>query len=380
MRALIVYRVDISIFENGGVARKLQGQGFGFVQNGYEVDSIYLSEHGLYKNNVLVKPVSHSKIPRNLFKIKHIYDEIIKNVDAKEYVLILVRHHLILPGFVRMLQHFKDSNPKVKVVIDLPTYPYYQEWEGAIGKQLLKIDAKNRVDLQPYTDLILHYGAEKELFGIPCLQSTNGILPTGKRYSRAARDPKVIHLLAVGKWRYWHGLERVIIGLSNFYRKEHDMEITLHVVGDGEELAKYKAIVLGEGISERVVFHGGLSGNELDLLIEKADLGIGTLALYKKNVFIDSSLKHRSYCQHGLPFILYNEDLDFPAELDFVYYIPHDGCVQMEELIDFYNRTKKVDEISEKMLAYAEANLNWSCKISSMLEGLSLPSQSKTKV
>ena len=112
MRALIVYRVDISIFENGGVARKLQGQGFGFVQNGYEVDSIYLSEHGLYKNNVLVKPVSHSKIPRNLFKIKHIYDEIIKNVDAKEYDLILVRHHLILPGFVRMLNTLKTRTQR----------------------------------------------------------------------------------------------------------------------------------------------------------------------------------------------------------------------------------------------------------------------------
>lgn len=372
MRALVIYRIDISIPANYGVAIKLQGQSFGLVQNGFSVDSIYLNEEGLWKNEVKIKNVRPSKVARSLFKMQSYYQAVSSNVNAQDYDLVLIRHHLVFPGFIKMLEKFKKNNPKLKIVIDLPTYPYEEEWKKTLGSAVLSIDAKYRNRLSEFVDLIIHYGKDHSLFGIPCLQSSNGIIEGEHHYKRLNNKHSGIHLIAVGKWRYWHGLERVIIGLSNYYRTKQEEEIFLHIVGDGEEIPKYKAIVETEKIADKVIFYGGITGCELDRLLEQADIGIGTLALYKKNVFIDSSLKHRTYCQHGIPFILYNDDADFPHDSDFVYYVPHEGCIEMEEILQFFYKIERKEHLSERMMNYASQKLNWKSKMKRVIEELQL--------
>jgi len=201
------------------------------------------------------------------------------------------------------------------VVLDLPTYPYEKEFTGINAKMLLAVDRINRRSLKGSVDLILHYGLEKELFGIPCLNVSNGVLSFPSVARSVQKDKETLHLLAVGKWAYWHGLDRIVEGVKG------SEEVTLHIVGVGPESKALKKNCEGKA---NVIFHGNLSGEKLEKQYQEADIGIGTLGIHRKGLKIDSSLKHREYCMRGLPFILSTEDLDFPEELAFVKYFSRD--------------------------------------------------------
>lgn len=356
MRALLIYRVDISDVSNQGVSKKMQGHLYGLLQNGYEVDVIYLNDKGLYFNNQLLRLMPKSRLAKNFFKAVTFYRSIIANTTPEDYDLVLIRHHLILPGFIDTLRHFD----KVKMVVDLPTYPYDREFRGVRGQILLRIDGRNRVKLKEYVDFILHYGLEKELFGIPCLNVSNGILPQAVNLEKKETKLGGIQLLAVGKWAYWHGLDRVIDGLSG------NEAVVLNVVGEGPAMKDLRQRSAGK---QNIVFHGSLKGRDLDSLYDKADLGIGTLGIHRKGVKIDSSLKHRAYCLRGLPFILSTRDLDFPEDLGFVkYFDANDKPISSEEMVNFYFSFTELAETRARMLEYGRANLDWSKKMEEVIE------------
>lgn len=367
MKALIIYRVDIADLSNRGVSKKMQGHLYGFLENGYEVDVVYQSAEGLYLNQTKIAKFPKGVISSKLFKAKGFYSAIVKGIDASLYDIILIRFHLIMPVFIMMLDQFRNVNSKVKIVIDLPTFPYEKEWNGLIGKILLIVDETNRKRLKGRVDLLLHYGLDKELFGIPCLQTSNGILPAQMRNIKIEYGNQ-INLLAVGKWRDWHGLDRLLKGMADYYTGEPKNEVILHVIGDGEELESYKEIVNEHKLEENVLFYGPLSGEELEKLYAMADIGVGTLAIQRKGVFIDSSLKHREYCSRGIPFILGCEDLDFPIELDFVKYFEGEEEIEIELLIQF----RKENTNRYLIFEYAKKQLNWESKVAILLGELGL--------
>lgn len=80
-----------------------------------------------------------------------------------------------------------------------------------------------------------------------------------------------------------------------------------------EKMPEYDFQVIGEeGIAERnVEFSGYLSGDELSQSLLKADFGVGTLALDRKNMQEACPLKSREYLYHGLPCFGFYSDPDF---------------------------------------------------------------------
>src|SRR5699024_7986971 len=90
---------------------------------------------------------------------------------------------------------------------------------------------------------------------------------------------------------------------SEYLKKNHQVNIVLHVVGQGPATESLIKLVGNLGVSENVIFHGALFGEELDRVFSICTTALSSLALHRKNVLTSSELKSREYMARGIPFI-----------------------------------------------------------------------------
>jgi len=161
-------------------------------------------------------------------------------------------------------------------------------------------------------------------------------------------------------------LDRLVKGIADadiFTVKK----IRLVIVGDGPAIPELKDLVSEQDLGQQVTFVGEKIGAELDKLFDNADVGIGTLGIHRKNIKIDSSLKHRGYAARGLAFILCTKDMDFPRSHEYVkYYDETEKAIDIESLLAFGIKMKQVDP--NEIRKYAEKKLSWEAKTNRILE------------
>lgn len=122
----------------------------------------------------------------------------------------------------------------------------------------------------------------------------------------------------------WHGIDH-LVELARLRPNLH-----VDVVGlDREELFDAPG---------NVVCHGELMPTEYAQLIAAADIGVGTLGLYRKNMDEACALKVREYLAAGLPVILGCSDTDFLDGRDFLLQVPNrwDGLVTALPEVDAF--------------------------------------------
>jgi len=363
-RCLIIYRVDSNKISNQGVIQKLDGQTKGFVDNGWEVDTIRIAGSEIMFNDNAVKKMSRSKFGSVLFEF---FQTIGSVIDMKEYYLMYIRYGLSFTGFIGFLKEARSENRNLKIVLEFPTYPYTDEWTGAKGLVVRKVDNYYRKKLNRYVDYAVHLGNEKSILGMPCINSENGIDVEAYKVRSKSMDDPTIRLIAVGKWQFWHGLDRLIKGIS----EANDLvkEIELHVVGDGPSLQSLIKLTAYLKLRGTIKFHGPQKEEALDKLFDIADIGIGTLGMHRKGIKLDSSLKHREYAARGLPFILCTPDNDFPQSLKFVkYFQQSDTSIDLESIKAFYKVTRNISP--QVIRSYASEQLDWRVKTTKILESI----------
>ncbi|MUG25291.1 glycosyltransferase [Paenibacillus macerans] len=76
-------------------------------------------------------------------------------------------------------------------------------------------------------------------------------------------------------------------------------------------------------IPPNMTFHGRLLQRGYQPLLDRADIAIGTLALYRKGMEEASPLKVREYLANGLPVITAYRETDFPDPVPFVLQLPN---------------------------------------------------------
>ncbi|MBK7178839.1 MAG: hypothetical protein IPH82_16950 [Chloroflexi bacterium] len=139
----------------------------------------------------------------------------------------------------------------------------------------------------------------------------------------------------------WQGLERIIASINAY---SGDIKIRLHVLGN------VRAEEVDISDLSKVQFYGPQTGEALDRILANMNLGISTLALYKKNMDEVSSLKTGEYTARGLPFILANEDSDLsavaPDRRFFLQFNNDDSLPDMTQIIEFAQAmTERREEI-----------------------------------
>jgi len=266
-------------------------------------------------------------------------------------------------GLVRFIKNIKKINKNCKILYEIPTYPYRNEHLQNIKSIiLLFIDIINRIKLIKYIDKIITYSNHNKIFGINTLKIINGIncnrIPTVK----GANSLNEINLIAVGYFSFWHGYERLIKGIYNYYDKNYNsIKIYLHLVGDGPELKKYKNLVNYYRLNQYIKIYGKLDGYDLDKIYDISDIAICSLACHRKKIFLSSELKSREYLARGLP-IVSSVKIDCISN-DFkycLYVLSNEEEIDIKMIIKYYSNILNLSKIEKAKLIreYAEKKIN----------------------
>ena len=372
MCILYVIPMNLSSKELIGVANKVENLVKVLESKNIEVVKLFFQGESLIMSDKKLEvAVSASKLLKSkLENRKVIYDEAYNILREKRNKcrVVMFRHIGFDPILVKNIKKIKKMG--VKVIVEIPTYPYSREFlSGPLtSKFKLVIDVIWRLNIRKYVDFIVAPITEKEkLFGIPIIRTGNGIRTSIIPIKKCSLQNNILYLLGVANVSRWHGYDRVIKGLKNYTGNK---KVVFHVVGEGKEKPKLIKLVKKLNLEDKVIFHGTKTGKELDKLFDMAHIAIGDIGSHRKGLKETMALKHREYAARGIPFVLSTYDPDFPPELDFVKYIPpNDEPVNIDSIVKWYqDLIEKNPNISMKMRKYAEENLTWEVKLKPVVE------------
>lgn len=361
MKILMLYRVNINDPSNAGIVSKMQCQ-FKALSKGHEVDLVYLTKDAIIKNETKLSVLRHDWYSSKSRKFKTYYQTFYKclsqTLRLNSYDLIYWRFHSCHHSLYKFF-----NVPIKKLVIELPSYPYEKEFTTWWQKIQLTLDKLYRNKVFSKASKIVHFGPHENIYNVPTIRLTNGIeIPESIKINNYGYSD-TIRLIALGKWNYWHGLDRIIKGMANY---NGDTKIRLSIIGEGHELSNYKNLVQSLSIGDSVTFYPSLTGKHLTQEIQSAHIGIGSLAHHRKGLYEVSALKHRTYAVYGLPFVFASQDTDFPKELSYYFQVAADNSdINLEALIEFYETLDQT--VCENLSMYARQNLTWEDRMEKVL-------------
>lgn len=348
---------DVSGESNGnGVIKKIWNQ-YEIFRKSYDT---YLlgytgNQIGLFhEDKITIMPNSFLKVPRrwNLFAAG---EKIAQEMGASFFY---IRYGFSDGIFVKMLRAIKNSG--ASTVLEIPTYPYDRDFyqDRILHRMIMRpLDCHYRKKLHRYVDCIATFSEDRKIFGIPCVHIVNGISVNSIPVRKPVPHEDAVHLIGVASMRNFHGYDRMISGLSEYYRNGGERKIVFHVVGDGPELPKYKDMVEKYSLQSHVIFHGPQFGEALDELFNSSDVAVECLGCHRNNIFIESSLKSREYVARGIPMISSCKIDVIPEDFPYLLPIPGDESpVDISEVLKFYDKVYKaepVETVIQKMRAFA---------------------------
>jgi len=367
MKMLYLTTWDFENAESDGVCKKIESQIRLFEKNQIQVDWVYIKGKELcYRKEGSCSVIAHvGKVKKT-----EAYLKMYSYLKKERYDWIYNRFGMFDAFYIRVLRRLKHNG--ARIMVEIPTYSY----EGEKGKGLLlsAMYAWNRYyckKIKELVDLFAVHNPINELFGVEAIQISNCIdldtIPF--RGNHILND--TIDLIAVALFQPYHGYERLLLGLRDYYRNGGKRDIHLHMVGDGPEKEYYESIVSENMLQAHVTFYGRRGGKELDDIFAVADIGICSLGCYKKGMYYITEIKVREYLARGIPFVTGGE-LDIQSLLSDDMYIGFSNSpesIGVEKIVGFYDMfyiENKVD--SKRMRELAKMKLSYDAVFRTVLE------------
>lgn len=247
--------------------------------------------------------------------------------------------------------------------MEIPTYPYDQEYVAWSIKFNLAIDRCFRHRLAKELDGIVTFSNAEHIFGGKTIRISNGIdfeaIPIKRTMNDTSRE---LHLIGVAEVHYWHGFDRLIHGLAEYYRTNPEYKVYFHIVGPLSGIREQEEIlpaIRDNHLEPYVILHGPLHSDKLDEQFEKADFAIGSLGRHRSGITYIKTLKNREYAARGLSFTYSETDEDFDR-MPYVWKVPPDESpIDICGLINF-QRSQQMSppEIRETVRA-----LSWTAQM-----------------
>ncbi|MBB6733061.1 glycosyltransferase family 4 protein [Cohnella zeiphila] len=129
---------------------------------------------------------------------------------------------------------------------------------------------------------------------------------------REARDTRLVFIGSPGQ--PWHGVDKIV----QLAAREPGWAFDL--IG----LQAKDAAGSGEKLPTNLVFHGRMSREQYQPIMEQATAAIGSLAMHRTSLKEGSPLKVREYLAYGIPVIVGYRDTDFPGGQPFLLELPNE--------------------------------------------------------
>lgn len=355
MSKKVLYMSIINPAESGvGVSSKIYKQMECFKKGGYQV------KHFLYQmNKTGLKKISFhfygSNRKQNLALIQ----------ECKDVDLLYIRYFFSDPNLIQLLKNLKHLYSHLKIFVEIPTYPYDGEYSKF--SYSLWIDKHSRKKLHQYVDRIVTYSEDQQIYQVLTIPISNAV-DVGSIRQRKVHNPpdSGIHIIMVAQMAFWHGYDRVLEGLKQYYANQGKENIQLHFVGDGDPtvLSEYQTLANTDLLKGHVFFYGRKSGEELNAIYDKCSLAMDSMGRHRTSVYYNSTLKGKEYLAKGLPIISgVKTELD---NMDFQYYLrvpADDSPVDFEQIVQFYHNIynkKDEAEIANKIRSFCSTHFEFS--------------------
>lgn len=369
MEKLLFYtKMNFGIEATGGIKNKVLAQKKAFEDLGFEVDFFYFENKVIKIENK--QSILEHKTESKFAFLKYLFGGFLNDISIEDYSCMYVRHFLTNPMFIFLLYSIKKRNPQIKIFMEIPTFPYQFEFNyfSLIKRLELKSDLFSANYFKKYIDKIVTFSSKELIYGIPTIRTDNGIDTDkfGIIDPPAPFNGKEIHLLGLANMQKWHGLDRVIEGLSTYNKIPKNLKVYFHLVGRGDELQNLIDLVEKHKLSKYVLVHGFLSGKALETMFSTCHVGIGSLGMHRINAAKGetSALKSREFASRGMPFVIGYQDRGFPEKYPFIFDVMADETpIDIDSIITFYKITSAIPNFNKTMNLYAQEHLTWRAKL-----------------
>ena len=382
----ILFLVYHGFSEYSGISKKIHYQVKGLLENGHDVRLCYydFSPEGhrcRYVDGKVIKDYGIGDVAafRQRLSYGAVYDYCLQ--EGIEFVYARCFHNAN-PWLIRLFKRLKKAG--IHAVTEIPTYPYDEEFRNFYLKKYmeLKIDQLFRRRLYQYMDAMVTFSDAKEIFGQRTINISNGVdfdsIPLHSPLTSHLSPFDPLHLIGVAEVHTWHGYDRMVAGLGEYYKNGGKRDVYFHIVGGVHPNERYKANQFHPGlqaiidkycIADKIVFHGTMFGKDLDDVFNQCLFAIGSLARHRSGITIIKTLKNREYATRGIPFIYSESDSDFDQQ-PYILKAPADESpINVQQIIEFIDHfAMKPEEIRRTV-----EHLSWKVQMEKVLKQITVP-------
>jgi len=374
----ILFLVYHGFSDASGISKKIHYQVKGLRENGYEVHLCYYDfdadgNRCRYVDGNVIRNYGKGQIAGLLQRID--YDCIFDYCKLKGIDFVYARcFQNANPWLIRLFKRLKKLG--IKSVTEIPTYPYDQEFVGFpfITRVGLKIDQMFRNKLSEQMNAIVTFSDAEMIFGQRTVQISNGVdMDSIPLHDYKVPEDNSIHLIGVAEVHYWHGFDRLIAGLGEYYNNVNNpRSVYFHIVGGVWKSEMYDSIhapgfyelMEKYNISDKVIFHGQLFGDELNKVFDQCCFAIVSLARHRSGITTIKTLKNREYATRGMPFAYSEQDNDFDGKSYVLKIVPDESPVDILSILNFIdNHCFAPDYIRTTV-----ENLSWSVQMKRVID------------
>lgn len=342
-----------------GISKKIRTQKETFEKIGYEVVySAYIKDGVaiLEKNKIAMKKqYKRNKLNEQLRRF-YLMDICVEYLRNHSFDVGFVRWDAADGHFLKALSWMRKSC--TKVLMDFHGYfPAYNPstFKGKYTRFFTKINGKQ---LRKYVDYGLTETKNNTLFGIDTMPIDTGINVDEYEPHKYCGDRNIINLISVANETKYHGYDRVLYGLSDYYHQNGIPVINIHLVG--KMTPKTCKLIKKLQIEDHVFLYGYQSGQKLMQIYNSCNIGIGPLAPHRTGGKEGTGIKTKEYFAIGLPYFYAGEELLVPNGYPYILkFRPDDSHINLQRVVDFYYRIKDKPELVDHMREFARENYSW---------------------
>jgi glycosyltransferase involved in cell wall biosynthesis len=205
---------------------------------------------------------------------------------------------------------------------------------------------------------------------VPSVTISNGIdvSRTKLKITKRPREIWVINLLLLaGSEAPWHGVD---ILLNSLAACQNSNGIHCYVAGRIDAASTARARQM-----PNVTLLDHQSQEDLDALVEKCHIGVGSLALFRNNMAEGCTLKVREYWARGLPFIIGYDDTDLMGNPQMnPYFLKvnisdglHGPAFDMNSVVSFAKAVLSIPNVHADMRSLAMRAIDYPMKVNGYL-------------
>ena len=340
----IAYLIDYNLNDDSGVIQKIKQQSSQWTKKGHTVYFVSTKTMSIYDAdyNVIAKKkpldLNFGRFGTAIKLLYHSY-ALYGLLQEIEFDLIYMRYRMYMPFFSKITKRYKvvmeiNSDDKLE-------YPLHSKVTNIYNRLTRNLLLKN---IDAFVSVSNELKERFNYLGKPIEVIANGI--NTKEYEVKSNVNKVPTLVFIGTPNQpWHGLDKIL------EMAKHFKEYQFYIIGTkGKD-------------TENIKYFGYLTKEDATKIINRSDIGIGTLSLYKKGLTEASPLKTRQYLACGLPLIYAYKDTDFDSDVEFGLQLDNsENNIEYERIEAFVKKVFNNKNIRKLARTFAVTQLDYEIK------------------